>query len=105
MHAYITLLGGTQHIRNCGEPVVNVEWVSAMAWYMHLDVGFVGHRPDYELHQKYPIVLFKPMSNGWQSLPWHTLPSKLVRCAGLHSKYVFTARHPGGVRVRLHGVQ
>jgi hypothetical protein len=105
MHEYITVLGGTQHIRNCGEPVVNVEWVSAMAWYMHLDVGFVGHRPDFELHQKYPIVLFIPLSNGWQSLPWHTLPSKLLRCAGLHSKYVFTARHPSGVRVRLHGVQ
>ncbi|MHB8658786.1 MAG: hypothetical protein ACYC91_12680 [Solirubrobacteraceae bacterium] len=103
MNSFFGVLGGVPHIRRCGEPVVNVEWVSAMAWTMHLDVGFVGHRPAFELHQKYPIVLFKTLSDGWQALPWHTVPSKLIRCAGLHSKYVFTRRHPGGIRVRLHG--
>ena len=36
--------------------------------------------------------------------PWHTRRSQLVRCAGLHAKYVFTGRHPGGVRVRLRTV-
>jgi hypothetical protein len=96
----ILALGGIQHIRNCGEPVSNVEFVSAFAWYMHLDVGFIGHRPDFELHQKYPIVLFTPLPNGWSVRPWHTRPYQVARCRGLHAKYVFTAHHPAGVLVR-----
>ena len=101
MQSTFVRLGGIQHIRNCGEPVTNVEWVSAMAWFMHLDVGFVGHRPNFELHQKYPIVLFTPLTNGWAARPVHTSPAKLHRCAALHAKYVFTGHHPGGVVVRL----
>jgi hypothetical protein len=102
LQAILTRLGGYQHIRRCGEPVTNVEFVSTLAWFVKLDVGLVGHRPDFELHQKYPIVLFTPLSNGWSALPWHTLASKRARCDGIHAKYVFTGRHPGGALVRLH---
>jgi hypothetical protein len=99
-------LGGYRHIRNCGEPVTNVEFVSPLAWFTKLDVGFVGHRPDFELHQKYPIVLFTPrVRGGWTVLPWHTRPYQLARCRGLKAAYVITARHPGGVLVRARGRQ
>ncbi|MBV9466891.1 MAG: hypothetical protein JO206_11415 [Solirubrobacterales bacterium] len=97
----LNVLGGYRHIRNCGEPVTNVEYVSAMAWFVKLDVGFVGHRPDFELHQKYPIVLFTPLVHGgWSVLPWHTRASQLARCSRLKAAYVITRRHPGGVLVR-----
>ncbi|MGI8429265.1 MAG: hypothetical protein ACR2OB_08160 [Solirubrobacteraceae bacterium] len=96
----ITRLGGYQHIRNCGEPVSQVEFVSVFAWFEKLDVGFVGHRPDFEKHQKYPIVLFTPLPGGWAVLPLHTLASKRARCGGLHANYVFTRHHPSGVLVR-----
>ncbi len=100
LKATIGRLGGYQHIRNCGEPVSQVEFVSSLAWFVKLDVGFVGHRPKFERHQKYPIVLFTPLPNGWAVLPLHTPASKRVRCGGLHANYVFTRHHPGGVLVR-----
>jgi hypothetical protein len=97
----VTALGGYRHIRNCGEPVSNVEYVSALAWFMKLDVGFVGHRPKFELHRKYPIVLFTPLAHGgWRVLPWHTRAYQVARCRGLNAAYV--ARPGGGRLVRLH---
>ncbi len=99
----INALGGYRHIRNCGEPVTDVEYVSALAWITKLDVGFVGHRPEFEVHRKYPIVLFSPLAHGgWRVLPWHTRTHQLARCRGLNAMYV--ARPGGGARlVRLHG--
>jgi len=97
----LNVLGGYRHVRNCGEPVTGVEYVSAMAWFVKLDVGFVGHRPDFELHQKYPIVLFTPLLHGgWAVKPVHTLRSKERRCRGLKATYVVTRHHPGGVLIR-----
>jgi hypothetical protein len=88
LQTMINGLGGFQHIRNCGEPVTNVEYVSMLAWFEHLDVGFVGHRPDFELHQKYPIVLFTPLpKGGWVAMPWHTRPYQVARCRGLNAAY------------------
>ncbi|MDQ6815921.1 MAG: hypothetical protein M3018_00740 [Actinomycetota bacterium] len=98
----INALGGYRHIRNCGEPVSNVEYVSALAWFVKLDVGFVGHRPDFELHQRYPIVLFTPLAHGgWKVLPWHTRPFQVARCRGLNAAYV---ARPGGARLVRHHV-
>jgi hypothetical protein len=97
----INTLGGYQHIRNCGEPVSNVEYVSPLAWLVKLDVGFVGHRPDYELHQKYPIVLFTPLVHGgWAVRPVHTRPHQVARCRGLNASYAVTHSHPGGELIR-----
>ena len=96
----INVLGGQRHIRNCGEPVSSVEWVSALAWMVHMNVGFVGHKPSFERHQRYPIVLFTPLARGWKVLPWHTHPWQVARCRGLNAEYVVTRRHPGGVLVR-----
>jgi hypothetical protein len=103
LQATLNALGGYRHIRNCGEPVSNVEFVSALAWFVKLDVGFVGHRPDFELHQRYPIVLFTPLARGgWRVLPWHTRPYQVARCRGLNAEYV---ARPGGARlIRLHHI-
>jgi hypothetical protein len=96
----INTLGGTHHIRDCGEPVTNVEYVSALAWFEQMDVGRVGHRPDFELHQKYPIVLFTALpQGGWNVLPWHTRHDQLGACLGLHASYVVTPSYPGGLLV------
>ncbi len=91
------VLGGYAHVRRCGEPVSNVEFVSALAWFAKLDVGFVGHRPNFELHQKYPIVLFTPLPTGWAVRAYRVLPAKRARCANLNADYVDTPAHPGGV--------
>jgi hypothetical protein len=86
-------LGGTGHILRCGQPVTDVEYVSALAWIYHLDVGSVGgfqqHVEGPELaNPALPKVLFHPLSQGgWSVTPWHTRPSQVARCAGLHAIY------------------
>ena len=99
-----TVLGGSRHIRNCGQPVTDVGYVSAMAWLYHTNVGFVGglqqHVEAAELRNKnIPKVLFTPLAHGgWSVLPWHTRPSLLARCAGLHAEDTSTLQ--GNVLIR-----
>ena len=86
-------LGGTRHILNCGQPVTDVAYVSALAWTFHIDVGSVGgfqqHVEGAELRNPaIPKVLFKPLTQGgWNVKPWHTRPFQVARCAGLHATY------------------
>lgn len=89
-------LGGMQHIRSCGQPVVNVEWASALAFAMHLDVGFVGYRPEWELRQRRAIVLFTSLPDGWQVLPHHIPASDRPACATLRASLILNRRHPDG---------
>ena len=93
-----TLLGGARHIQNCGQPVTDVTYVSALAWLYHRDVGTVGglqqHVEAAELRNPaLPKVLIKPLpQGGWSVQPWHTRPSQVARCSGLHAEYAVTAR-------------
>jgi hypothetical protein len=96
----INVLGGYRHIRNCGKPVTDVEYVSPLAWFTRMNVGVVGHLPKQELHKRYPIVLFTPVVHGgWTALPWHTLRRQVPRCRGLNAAFVVTRRHPAGVLI------
>ncbi len=101
------LLGGAAHISNCGQPVTDVAYASALAWIYHRDVGSVGglqqHVEAIELRKNIPKVLIRPVARGgWSVLPWHTRPSQVARCSGLHAEYVATPQHPGGVLIHLH---
>jgi hypothetical protein len=99
------VLGGTRHIRNCGQPVTDVGYVSALAWLSHTNVGSVGGLQQFiekiELRKPIPKVLFTPLVHGgWAVLPWHTHPSQVARCRALHAEYVLRPGHPGGVLIR-----
>jgi hypothetical protein len=91
-------LGGTAHILRCGQPVTDVEYVSTLAWIYHVDVGSVGgfqqHVEGPELaNPALPKVLFHPLAQGgWSVKPWHTRPSQVRRCAGLHATYLSGGR-------------
>ena len=93
---FISRLGGKQAVLACGRPVVNVEYVSIMGWLTGLNDGKVGHRPNFELHQRYPIVFFTPLPNGWAAYPWHTRTSQAAGCRHMKALYIFTRGHPGG---------
>jgi hypothetical protein len=86
-------LGGSRHIRGCGQPVTDVGYVSTLAWLYHVDVGSVGglqqHVEAAELaNPSIPKVLLKPLSQGgWDVEPWHTQSANVARCAGLHATY------------------
>ena len=98
-----TLLGGARHIQNCGQPVTDVGYVSALAYLFHRNVGRVGgFQQGVEKAEladpRIPKVLFYPLSGGgWKVRPWHTRPSQAARCRNLRASYVVTRGHPGGV--------
>lgn len=95
--ATIAALGGAQRVLACGHPVLNVEYVSIMAWYTGRDTGLIGYRPLIEIHhRRYPIVLFTALPNGWKVQSYRA-PNP--GCARLKSLYVPTARHPGGILI------
>jgi hypothetical protein len=94
-------VGGAHHVGDCGEPVTDVGYVSALAWLYHRDVGSVGglqqHVMAAELRNPaLPKVLITPLSQGgWGLRPWHTRPSQVAACRGLHAVYL-----GGGVLIR-----
>jgi hypothetical protein len=98
--ATLDRLGGRDAVLRCGKPVTNVEFVSILAWLVHRNVGVLGHRPNFELHLKHPIVLFTQLPNGWATYPWHTYVSKVASCQSMKRVYVVTRGHPSGVTVR-----
>jgi hypothetical protein len=99
LQTMVNALGGYKRILTCARPVTNVEYVSILAWYMKLNTGQVGHRPQFELLQNYPIVIFTALRNGWAVQPFHVGASDRAACAGMHALFVPTARHPRGVLV------
>jgi hypothetical protein len=95
--ALIAALGGPQRVQACGWPVLNVEYVSIMAWYLHRNTGVIGYRPKIELAKKRPDVYFLALPNGWK-VTANRQPAG-SSCNSLNSLYVPTARHPEGVLI------
>jgi hypothetical protein len=98
LDAALKALGGYRFIRSCGDPASDVEWVSILAWYTKLDVGFVGHRPLYIIHVEHkPSILFTALGNGWIVHTYHLAASAPAACRRLNNAYyIVTPRHPGG---------
>ena len=97
----VARLGGPRHIRSCGQPVVSVEFASALAFALHMDIGFVGYRPRRELRQHRPIVLFTPLSDGWLVLTHHIAASERAACSNLRARLIVDRSHPSGALQRL----
>ncbi len=94
--ATIDALGGRAAVLRCGRPVSNVEYVSILGWLTHQNDGKIGHRPQFELHNVYPIVLFTQLRNGWATYPWHTAPRNVAFCQKMKALDIFTKGHPNG---------
>jgi hypothetical protein len=98
------LLGGAQHVQNCGQPVTDVTYMSALAWLYHRNVGAVGGFQQYvegaELRNpNLPKVLVTPLAaGGWSFRPWHTNPSQVASCRNVNATYALTPS--GGVLSR-----
>ena len=95
--ALVSVLGGPAKVQACGWPVLNVEYVSVMGWYLHRNTGVIGYRPKIELAKKRPDLYFVPLPNGWSVTPNHQPAGS--PCQRMKGLYVPTARHPGGVFV------
>ena len=82
LSAFLTALGGPKHVEACGRPVLNVEFVSIMAWYTHRNTGTIGYRPKVEVWaRRYPLVLFStfPQRLGGADGPHGPRPEGRVR--------------------------
>jgi hypothetical protein len=102
MLATFSRVGGVPLIRSCGAPAVDVEWASALAYAMHLNVGSVGYRPIWDLRRRHhPIVVFNALSDGWQVIPAHLRRADRERCEPLSATLAFSAGHRGGILERL----
>ncbi len=89
--------GGARAILACGTAVSVVGFQSTLAWYLGLNVGFVGHKPGQAIHRHYPIVLFKPFDLGWKVLPIHIRRRQRARCDRLRT---MTATGPDPPRAK-----
>jgi len=98
LDATIKALGGYKFIRSCGDPTSDVEYVSVLAWYTKLDVGYVGHRPEYMItDQTKPLVLFTALFNGWIVHTYHQTAKQPATCSRLNGAYwIVTPQRPGG---------
>ena len=100
-----TLLGGPRHVADCGQPVTDVSYASALAWVYHRDVGSVGGLQQgvekAELRNpSLPKVLITPLAHGgWAVQPWHTNPYQAAACRGLNAVYAPVPGHPGGTLI------
>ncbi len=98
LDAALKAFGGYRFIRSCGDPASDVEWVSILAWYTKLDVGFVGHRPAFIVRfEKKPSILFTALGNGWIVHTYHLPSGAPAACQRLNNAYyIVTPQHPGG---------
>jgi hypothetical protein len=101
MGSAITALGGWRHILHCAKPTADVEWVSALAWLTHANVGHTGHRFDVEFRGGQPILFFSPRhQGGWRLIPYHLHHHRLAVCRQLRATYALLPGHAGGVLMR-----
>ncbi len=99
--ALIADLGGQTHIRSCANPVVDVAWVSSLAYYMNMDVGFLGRHPSQEVAGDKPVLVFQPLSHGgWSTTPYHLHQHNHASCSSLKAALEVKPGHSGGVFVR-----
>ena len=98
----ITQLGGPVHIRHCGNPAVEVAWVSSLAWYLHMDVGFITRHSSDAINSTRPHILFTPsVRGGWVVTPYHLRHHNAAACSALHSRFAVVPGHPNGLFQRL----
>jgi hypothetical protein len=95
-------LGGPLHIRHCGNPAVEVAWVSSLAWYLHMDVGFITRHTSDAINSTRPHIVFQPSSRGgWVVTPYHLRRHNAAACSSLHARYEVMPGHPNGLFQRL----
>jgi hypothetical protein len=98
LNQLIERAGGAAHIRACGDPTVDVAWVSILAWYMHMNIGKVGHRPQKMIREPVPVILFTALQNGWVIHIYHLGALAQGNCGLLDRAYfIRDQQHPNGI--------
>ncbi len=71
LNSVVAQLGGAARLRACGEPLTRLEYQSALAYTLGLNVSKIGFKYAQAIAHGNPIVMFTPTSRGWQVLAEH----------------------------------
>jgi hypothetical protein len=83
LSAEIAGYGGPDRFHPCGEPLTRLQYQSAVAWSLRLNVSSVGYKYGPALASTRPIVLFTPYpqsGSGWQIRAAH---QRLASCRAI----------------------
>ena len=71
LNSVVAQLGGAARLHACGEPLTRLEYQSALAYTLGVNVSQVGFKYGKALAHGNPIVMYTPTSKGWQVLADH----------------------------------
>ena len=71
LNSVVAQLGGAARLRACGEPLTRLEYQSALAYTLGVNVSQVGFKYAKALAHGNPIVMYTPTSHGWTVLAAH----------------------------------
>ncbi len=71
LNSVIGQLGGAARLRACGEPLTRLEYQTALAYSLGVNVSKIGFKYGQAIAHGNPIVMFTPVSGGWQVLAMH----------------------------------
>jgi hypothetical protein len=64
----VARLGGPSLLAHCGEPLVSLQFQSALAWTLHINVAKVGWKFDRAIRATRPIIIFDAHHDDWRLL-------------------------------------
>ncbi len=71
LSSVIGQLGGAARLRACGEPLTRLEYQTALAYSLGINVSKIGFKYGQAIAHGNPIVMFTPTSGGWQVQAMH----------------------------------
>ena len=84
LNSVIAQLGGAARLHACGEPLTRLEYQSALAYNLGVNVSQVGFKYGKAIAHGNPIVMFTPTSSGWRVVAAHQVRPSCRSLPGAH---------------------
>ncbi|MGZ4272279.1 MAG: hypothetical protein ACXVRP_00815 [Solirubrobacteraceae bacterium] len=84
LSAVVHQLGGAARLRACGEPLTRLEYQTALAYTLGVNVSKIGFKYGQAIAHGNPIVMFTPSSSGWQVVARHQVRPSCRSLPGAH---------------------
>jgi hypothetical protein len=84
LNSVIGQLGGAARLRTCGEPLTRLEYQTALAYTLGVNVSKIGFKYGQAIAHGNPIVMFTPTSGGWQVVAAHQVAAACKSLPQLH---------------------
>ncbi len=84
LNSVIGQLGGAARLRACGEPLTRLEYQTALAYALGVNVSKIGFKYGQAIGHGNPIVMFTPTSNGWLVQADHQVTASCKSLPQLH---------------------